>query len=67
MISRVVEAKRQPNRQLSLYFPADMLAEIRAEARRLRRSASWVLRRAWKLARADIGALRPGGARDATR
>jgi uncharacterized small protein (TIGR04563 family) len=31
-----------------------MLAEIKDEAARLDRSLSWVVQRAWKLARSDI-------------
>lgn len=41
----------------SLYFPEDMLAEIREEATRLDRSLSWVVQRAWKLARRQIHAM----------
>ena len=38
----------------SLYFPKDMLEEIKDEANRLERSSSWVVVRAWKLARETI-------------
>jgi uncharacterized small protein (TIGR04563 family) len=38
----------------SFYFPDEMLAQIRAEARRLDRSLSWVVQRAWRLARETI-------------
>lgn len=38
----------------SLYFPDDMLAEIREEAQRLDRSLSWVVQRAWKIARKQV-------------
>lgn len=41
-------------RKQSLYFPETMLAEIKEEAARLDRSLSWVVQRAWKLARAEI-------------
>jgi uncharacterized small protein (TIGR04563 family) len=41
-------------RKQSLYFPEVMLQEIKDEAMRLDRSLSWVVQRAWKLARADI-------------
>jgi uncharacterized small protein (TIGR04563 family) len=34
-----------------------MLVEIQQEATRLDRSLSWVMQRAWKLARADIRKL----------
>lgn len=49
----------RPGRQVSLYFPERILDEIRHEARRLQKSTSWVARRPWKSARADIGRLRP--------
>jgi uncharacterized small protein (TIGR04563 family) len=42
------------NRKQSLYFPGDMLAEMKEEAARLDRSLSWVVQRAWKLAKSDI-------------
>jgi uncharacterized small protein (TIGR04563 family) len=38
----------------SLYFPGDMLDEIHEEAKRLDRSVSWIVARAWKIARRDI-------------
>ena len=45
---------RSDKRKQSLYFPETMLAEIKDEAARLDRSLSWVVQRAWKLARGDI-------------
>ncbi|MFO0562519.1 MAG: TIGR04563 family protein [Polyangiales bacterium] len=44
-------------RKQSLYFPDIMLQEIQQEAARLDRSLSWVMQRAWKLARAEIRKL----------
>jgi uncharacterized small protein (TIGR04563 family) len=41
-------------RKQSLYFPESMLKEIMAEAARLDRSLSWVMQRAWQVARKDI-------------
>jgi uncharacterized small protein (TIGR04563 family) len=41
-------------RKQSLYFPEAMLQEIKDEASRLDRSLSWVVQRAWKLARPEI-------------
>lgn len=41
-------------RKQSLYFSEDMLQEIVAEAHRLDRSLSWVVQRAWKIARNEI-------------
>jgi len=36
-----------------------MLQEIELEAERLERSVSWVVQRAWKLARAELKKLDP--------
>lgn len=41
-------------RKQSLYFPETMLKEIQEEAARLDRSLSWVVQRAWKMAREEI-------------
>jgi uncharacterized small protein (TIGR04563 family) len=41
-------------RKQSLYFTDQMLDEIRSEAARLDRSMSWVIQKAWKLARIQI-------------
>lgn len=41
-------------RKQSLYFPEAMLEEIKEEAARLDRSLSWVVQRAWKVARLEI-------------
>jgi uncharacterized small protein (TIGR04563 family) len=49
MDERDAKAKKQ-----SLYFPQEMLEEIKAEAVRLERSLSWVVQRAWKRAREEI-------------
>lgn len=46
-------------RKQSLYFPAEMLKEIKAEADRLDRSMSWVVQRAWKNSRDKIKSI-PG-------
>ncbi len=54
-------------RKQSLYFSAAILQDVAREARRLDRSASWVLQRAWMSARREIQKLRPrGAAADAT-
>ena len=42
-------------RKQSLYFPEEMLKEIQAEATRQDRSLSWIVQRAWKSSRAEIG------------
>jgi uncharacterized small protein (TIGR04563 family) len=41
-------------RKQSLYFPEAMLQEIKDEAARLDRSLSWIVQRAWKMARGEI-------------
>ena len=41
-------------RKQSLYFPEDMLKEIQEEAARQDRSLSWIVQRAWMIARKDI-------------
>ena len=44
-------------RKQSLYFPEEMLKEIAEEAKRLDRSLSWVVQRAWRLAKPQIKQL----------
>ena len=51
------EASKTDKRKQSLYFPESMLQEIKDEAARLDRSLSWVVQRAWKIARIDIRKL----------
>ncbi|WP_428263301.1 TIGR04563 family protein [Haliangium sp.] len=41
-------------RKQSLYFPADMLKEIQHEAARQDRSLSWIVQKAWKIARDEL-------------
>ncbi len=41
-------------RKQSLYFPEDMLEEIQREATRQDRSLSWLVQRAWALAREQM-------------
>ena len=53
----VTEASKTDKRKQSLYFPESMLQEIKEEAARLDRSLSWVVQRAWKLARIEIKKL----------
>lgn len=45
---------KSDKRKQSLYFPEDMLQEITAEAARQDRSLSWIVQKAWKLARKEI-------------
>ncbi len=44
-------------RKQSLYFPEDLLMEIQTEAIRLDRSLSWVVQRAWMLARERVSTM----------
>lgn len=41
-------------RKQSLYFPEEMLREIKAESTRQDRSLSWIVQKAWKIARSEI-------------
>jgi uncharacterized small protein (TIGR04563 family) len=41
-------------RKQSLYFPEQMLDEIKKEATRQDRSLSWIVQKAWKAARKEI-------------
>ena len=51
------ESSKSDKRKQSLYFPEDMLEEIKDEAARLDRSLSWIVQRAWKIARLEIKRL----------
>jgi uncharacterized small protein (TIGR04563 family) len=51
------DAPKTDKRKQSLYFPESMLQEIKEEAARLDRSLSWVVQRAWKIARLEIKRL----------
>ena len=44
-------------RKQSLYFAESVLVEIQQEGARLDRSLSWVMQRAWKIARLEIRKL----------
>lgn len=45
---------RTDKRKQSLYFPDAMLKEIQAEATRQDRSLSWIVQKAWQIARNEI-------------
>ena len=45
---------KSDKRKQSLYFPEDMLEEIKREANRQDRSLSWIVQRAWMIARGEI-------------
>jgi uncharacterized small protein (TIGR04563 family) len=51
------ESSKSDKRKQSLYFPEEMLEEIKEEAARLDRSLSWIVQRAWKIARIEIKRL----------
>lgn len=53
----LMAADKTDKRKQSLYFPETMLDEIKEEASRLNRSLSWVVQRAWKVARSDVKKL----------
>ena len=55
--AKTIPGEKSNKRKQSLYFPEDMLAEIKSEAGRLDRSLSWVVQRAWKIARLEIKKL----------
>ena len=43
----------------TVYFPAEMQEEIDGEMARLERTRSWLVQRAWLIARKQIRAMRP--------
>ena len=45
---------KSDKRKQSVYFPVDMLDEIQREALRQDRTVSWIVQRAWKIARDEI-------------
>jgi uncharacterized small protein (TIGR04563 family) len=45
---------KSDKRKQSLYFPETMLEEIKYEAYRQDRSLSWIVQRAWTIARDEI-------------
>lgn len=54
-------------RKQSLYFPVGMLEEVVAEATRLDRSLSWIVQKAWELARDKLREIpSPPGADEGT-
>jgi uncharacterized small protein (TIGR04563 family) len=44
-------------RKQSLYFPVGMLEEVVAEATRMDRSLSWVVQKAWEIAKEKLREL----------
>jgi uncharacterized small protein (TIGR04563 family) len=45
---------KSDKRKQSLYFPDSMLREIQQEANRQDRSLSWIVQKAWQIARLEI-------------
>lgn len=45
---------KSDKRKQSVYFPVDMLEEIQKEALRQDRTVSWIVQRAWRIARNEI-------------
>jgi uncharacterized small protein (TIGR04563 family) len=46
--------KATDKRKQSLYFPEEMLTDIKKEALRQDRSLSWIVQQAWRIAREEI-------------
>jgi len=51
------EGSGGPGERQSLYFPKEMLEEIKTEALRQDRSLSWIIQKAWRVARPKIEQL----------
>lgn len=51
--------RNERHRRQCLYIQSDMLDEIRVEADRQERSLSWIIQRAWTLARKRVSSM-PG-------
>ena len=52
--TRYASNDAEQHRKQMLFFPADMLAEMKAQAERQDRSISWLLQRAWCFAASEI-------------
>jgi uncharacterized small protein (TIGR04563 family) len=50
-------AQTTDKRKQSLYFPEEMLSDIKREALRQDRSLSWIVQQAWRIARDEIKKL----------
>jgi len=53
-VDNVINMAGSDKRKQSLYFPEIMLKEIQEEAARQDRSLSWIVQKAWKIARREI-------------
>ena len=49
-----MRTEENDERKLSVYFPTPLLNELNNIAKQLDRSRSWVLQKAWELARQDM-------------
>jgi uncharacterized small protein (TIGR04563 family) len=54
-----VVSRKKGGVKVSIYFPDDMIKDLINERRRTDRSVSWLVIRAWKLAKKEIKALPP--------
>jgi uncharacterized small protein (TIGR04563 family) len=57
-----MERKSDPRKQ-TIYFPNEMLEEIRHEAKRQERPLSWIIQRAWNIARDRVAPPPPPSSR----
>ena len=57
MEKKATGKSKTDKRKQSLYFPEAMLQEIKEEAARLDRSLSWIVQRAWRIARPELRKL----------
>jgi uncharacterized small protein (TIGR04563 family) len=46
--------RKSDARKVGVYLPGEILADVQAEAVRQDRSVSWLLQRAWTLAKAEL-------------
>ncbi len=58
MESEGMDRKSDPRKQ-TVYFPDEMLEEIRQEAKRQERPLSWIIQRAWNIARERVRVAPP--------
>jgi uncharacterized small protein (TIGR04563 family) len=55
-MTKVAKGKEGPGERQSLYFPKEMLDEIKDEALGQDRSLSWIIQQAWRIARLRVSA-----------
>lgn len=49
--------KNYNRNKISIYLPSEVLEEIDAEAKRLDRTRSWMLKQAWKLSKQKMSEM----------